>query len=570
MNPAQLLIHFDRISEAPNAIPRLRRFIRDLAVRGKLVEQDPKDESASELLKRIHAEKVRLVKNASIRKQEPTPQVEIEDQPFDLPTNWQWVRFGAIADFSAGRTPSRHDFSFWNTGDYPWVSIADMRDGGVVVTTKETVSPKAKNQVFRSEPVPVGTLIMSFKLTIGKISRLGVPAFHNEAIISIHPHLPAMDDYFFEVLPQLSRQGDTKDAIKGATLNRDSIANILLPLPPLAEQQRIIAKVDELMALCDRLEASQAERESQRDRLAAASLNRLNNGTDLDAFRDHAHFYFNHLPRLTMRPEHIQKLRQTILNLAVHGKLVPQDPNDESASELLKRIELTRGRLLAERKIPKPKDLPALEDIELPFSAPAGWEWTFLGKLCFQVSDGPHYSPQYVSPDSGVPFLSTRNVRADRFDLNDLKYVSKEDHERFCKRIRPEQGDILYTKGGTTGIARVNDLDFEFSVWVHLAVLRVAKEFLAPQYVALALNSALCYDQSQAYTQGISNFDLGLTRMIKIVIPFPPLAEQQHIVAKVDELMALCDRLEAQLTITQTESGRLLEAVLHEALAPAM
>jgi type I restriction enzyme, S subunit len=189
-----------------------------------------------------------------------------------------------------------------------------------------------------------------------------------------------------------------------------------------------------------------------------------------------------------------------------------------------------------------------------------------LGKLCYQVSDGPHHSPRYVTSETGVPFLSTRNVRADRFDLSDLKYVSKEDHERFCQRIRPEPEDILYTKGGTTGIARVNDLDFEFSVWVHVAVLRIAKKFLVPRYVAMALNSPLCYDQSQAYTQGISNYDLGLTRMIKILMPLPPLAEQHRIVAKVDELMALCDRLETQLTTTQTESRRLLEAVLHEAL----
>ena len=158
-------------------------------------------------------------------------------------------------------------------------------------------------------------------------------------------------------------------------------------------------------------------------------------------------------------------------------------------------------------------------------------------------------------------------MRADRFDLSDLKYVSREDHERFCQRIRPERDDILYTKGGTTGIARVNDLDFEFSVWVHVAVLRIAKQFLVPRYVAMALNSSLCYQQSQAYTQGISNYDLGLTRMIKILMPLPPLAEQHRIIAKVYELIALCDHLEAQLTTTQAESCSLLEAVLHEALS---
>ena len=187
-----------------------------------------------------------------------------------------------------------------------------------------------------------------------------------------------------------------------------------------------------------------------------------------------------------------------------------------------------------------------------------------LGMLCYQVSDGPHFSPSYVSKDEGVPFLSTRNVRLGGFDLTDLKYVSKKDHEEFCKRIRLEKGDIIYTKGGTTGIARVNDLDFEFSVWVHLAVLRVAKEFLEPRYIELALNSPLCYEQSQAYTQGISNFDLGLTRMIKIVMPLPPLAEQHRIVAKVDALMALCDALESQLKARAGVQGRLAGAVVME------
>ena len=193
-----------------------------------------------------------------------------------------------------------------------------------------------------------------------------------------------------------------------------------------------------------------------------------------------------------------------------------------------------------------------------------------LGDLCYQVSDGPHFSPQYVSPGHGVPFLSTRNIRPGGFDLDTVKYISRADHDDFCKRIRPQKGDIIYTKGGTTGIAKVNDLDFEFSVWVHLAVLRIEKERLYPRYVELALNSPHCYAQSQSYTQGTSNFDLGLTRMIKITLPLPPLAEQHRIVAKVDALMALCDRLEAGLNSAAASRRRLLVALLAEALAPAV
>jgi type I restriction enzyme S subunit len=148
-----------------------------------------------------------------------------------------------------------------------------------------------------------------------------------------------------------------------------------------------------------------------------------------------------------------------------------------------------------------------------------------------------------------------------------VKYVSQADHEEFSKKIRPERGDILYTKGGTTGIAKVNDLPFEFSVWVHVAVLRIDKTRLEPRYIELALNSPHCYAQSQNYTQGISNFDLGLTRLVKITVPLPPLAEQRRIVARVDELMALCDQLESALTARDEARSRLLDALIAEALA---
>ena len=141
------------------------------------------------------------------------------------------------------------------------------------------------------------------------------------------------------------------------SVSRQQIDDIPVPLPPLAEQHRIVAKVDELMALCDRLEAAQTERESRRDKLAAASLHRLNNGANADEFREHARFHLRHLPRLTTRPEHIQQLRQTILNLAVRGQLVPQDPNDEPASELLKRIQAQKARLIRDGGIKKDKSI---------------------------------------------------------------------------------------------------------------------------------------------------------------------------------------------------------------------
>jgi type I restriction enzyme S subunit len=173
----RLLTLYDQVAKAEDAIPRLRRFVLDLAVRGKLVEQDLTDEPAAELLKRIANEKARLVKAGEIRQREDLAEVAEDQHPYVLPKSWTWVRLAHVADFLAGRTPARNEPSFWNTGDYPWVSIADMQDGATLDETKESVSELAAQKVFGAPPSRAGTMIMSFKLTIGKIARLGIDAY---------------------------------------------------------------------------------------------------------------------------------------------------------------------------------------------------------------------------------------------------------------------------------------------------------------------------------------------------------------------------------------------------------
>ena len=409
MNADRLLAYYERIADAPDAIVRFRRFILDLAVRGKLVEQEPNDEPASELLKRIATKKARLVKTRKTKSRDVLNGVNSDEFPFGIPAAWCWVRFGNIADYSAGRTPSRNEPSFWNSGDRAWVSIADMKDGETLTSTKETVTKKAARQVFGAEPEQVGTIIMSFKLTIGKIARLGIPAYHNEAIISIRPYVSDLDSHLFKVLPIFARQGNTKGAIKGATLNRKSISNILIPLPPLAEQHRIVAKVDKLMALCDRLEVARAEREATRDRLATASLARLNApAPDPTVFQGHAAFVLENFAPLTTRLDQIKALRQTILNLAVRGKLADQDPNDEPVSELLDRRRIAVSRAG-------------------PFELPTSWAWVNVGAVAVarlgKMLD--------KAKNKGTPrrYLRNVNVRWFDFDLSDLREMRFEDSE---------------------------------------------------------------------------------------------------------------------------------------------
>jgi type I restriction enzyme S subunit len=568
MNAERLLAHYHEIADAPDAIARLRRFILDLAIRGKLVPQEAGDEPASELLKRIGREKALLVKAGEIGDKPSLPAVVNADMPFSIPSTWEWVRFANIVDFSAGRTPSRNDTSFWNTGDHAWVSIADMEDGQILTATKETVSDKARERVFGAEPEAPGTILMSFKLTIGKIARLGVPAFHNEAIISIRPHVAELDAYLFKILPQFARQGDTKGAIKGATLNRDSISNILFPLPPLDEQHRIVAKVDELMALCDQLEAAQGTREAVRNQLAAASLARLN-APDPETFQDDARFALDALPALTTRPDQISQFRQTIFDLAVRGKLVPQDASDEPISAALQSAMARRAALVKAKKV-RAKKLDGFDKLEADTGLPSSWVVERLGNLVDPrntISYGVLVPGEEV-PD-GIPFVRVQDLALSGHPARPNKTISSEIEKAYA-RTRLRGGEILVCVVGAT----IGKLGIVPRSWAGANIARaVARILPIPEILREYLLIVMRGEPVQAYftatTRTLAQPTLNVGLIEQTPIPLPPLAEQHRIVAKVDELMALCDRLEASLTATAATRRRLLDALLAEAFAPA-
>ena len=233
----------------------LKNSILQLAIEGKLVPQDPTDEPASVLYEQIQTEKNRLIKEGKIKAPKKNGRINPAEPPFEIPASWIWVKLGEIADFPMGKTPSRNNIEYWGK-DYPWVSIADLIDGSEINHTKEMISDKACTEVFKKRISSKGTLLMSFKLTIGKTSILGMDAFHNEAIISVIPYLDTsriMTNYLFKILSYLTTfTTDAKEAIKGKTLNSTSLYNILIPLPPLSEQNRIVDKIEELEPLVDR------------------------------------------------------------------------------------------------------------------------------------------------------------------------------------------------------------------------------------------------------------------------------------------------------------------------------
>ena len=559
MSPERLLAQFDCTVDAPNAVPRLRRFVLDLAVRGKLVEQDPADEPAVELLKRVATEKSQLYKDGKIRKPKPIS-VDI-DTHYKIPSSWGLVPLTAIlVKHLGGGTPSKNNKDYWN-GSIPWASVKDVGKSKYLDRTIDYIT-EAGLENSSSNLIEPGNLVVVTRMGLGKISINRISVCINQDLRAlILSDLISVDyAYNFFLTHDFVGSGLT---VKGIKLNE--LLSIPFPLPPIAEQRRIVAKVDELMVLIDRLEQTRKVRADTRDRLTKASYARLS-GSDADdvTFRSNARFAVKVLPAVTARADQVKRLRRAILDLAVRGKLVDQDPDDEPASYLLKRIALEKEELVQNRKIRMKKLLPPIKRVDEPFSVPRKWEWCLLGNLFHLVTDGAHHTPRYI--DKGVPFLSVKDVSSGSINFTNVRYISESQHAELCRRCRPEKGDILLTKVGTTGIAVPIKTKKAFSIFVSLALLKFSTANLSRDYLCYLINSPLVRQQSKDGTQGVGNQNLVLRLINGFALPIPPLDEQSRIATKVDELMALCDNLEAALTTGDNARRSLLDALVNEAL----
>ena len=570
MNAAQVIDHFDRICNAPDAIPRLRRFILDLAVRGRLVEQDPNDEPAFELLKRFQAEKARLVKEGKIKDPRILDHSD-DDGPFRLPSLWTWCRLSEVGTIVGGGTPPSADWdNFTSAGSgIAWLTPADLGK-----QTNLYVSHGARDlipQGLRSSSatlMPKGSVLFTSRAPIGYTAIAANEVSTNQGFKSVVPYILACNLYIAVYFRAFGKWIDGRAS--GTTFREVSgkiVASLPFPLAPIAEQHRIVAKVDQLMALCDRLESAQRERESRRGKLAVASLHRLNNGADADEFREHARFHIHHLPRLTTRPEHIQQLRQTILNLAVRGKLVSQDPSDETASELLKRIHADKHHLMKKGTNPQ-KKLTSIMGRFL-FAPPETWELVSFGNVCNQVTSGSRGWAEFCS-NTGPKFIRAQNIRFGRLLIDNLACVNPPNKSE-GKRTRVSKGDLLIviTGAGVTNPALVDRDLGEAYVSQHVALIKPAEKGVCRWLLLCLMAPVGGRSELVERAYGAGKPGLNLDNIRSLTIPLPPLAEQHRIVAKVNELMALCDRLEAQLITMQSESRRLLDAVLNEALSEA-
>jgi type I restriction enzyme S subunit len=371
-------------------------------------------------------------------------------------------------------------------------------------------------------------------------------------------------DYLYLYL--LHKTAEIKDAGHGISMvhmTKEKMEGLEVPLPPLAEQHRIVAKVDELMALCDQLEAARQKREQGRERLLASTLQRLNQpAEDPASFRKDASFALQVLPSLTTTSAQIKQLRQTILNLAVRGKLVEQDPEDEPAEELLARfaeakIEIKRATGDARIKVAD----DACPD-SLPMSLPPTWECQSFQNLFLFIDYRGNTPPKTTD---GVPLITAKNVRMGYLDREPREYVSPQTLVAWMTRGLPRLGDLFFTTEAPLGNVCINNIDEPFALAQRVICLQPYSE-ISTRFVMYTLMSSDMQEMIEAQATGLTAKGIKAAKLKPLPIPLPPLAEQRRIVAKVDTLLALCDQLERQLSQADQQRRRLLEAVLAEAL----
>ena len=519
---------------------QLRNSILQEAIEGRLVPQDPNDEPASVLLERIREEKKRLVKEGKLKKKdlEETP-ISEDEKPFEIPESWEWVRLGDAALIARGGSPRPiKEYITEDSNGLNWIKIGDTDKGGKYINScKEKIKPEGLKKTRMVHP---GDFLLTNSMSFGRPYITNIEGCIHDGWLMISPFANTFEQsYLYYVLSSSFARKQFNDKVAGAVvqnLNSDKVADSIIPLPPLAEQKRIVAKIEELLPKVEEYGKAQD------------ALNKLN----------------EELP---------ERLKKSVLQEAIEGRLVPQDPNDEPASILLNRIREEKKRLFKEGKLKK-KDLeetPISED-EKPFKAPNGWEWKRLSDLALDSADGPFGSNlkrEHYTNDKEVRIIQLSNIGEDGWIDRNTKYTTFE-HLKVISRSEAFAGDIIIAKmmpAGRAIICPSNDVKYVLS---SDAVRFDFYKEIERKFLYYAINSKVFLNQVYSEVQGITRVRTSLSKLRTYVLPLPPLAEQKRIVAKIEELLPKVEEYgkaqEALDKLNEELPERLKKSILQEAI----
>ncbi len=547
-------------------IKKLREMILELAVRGKLVPQDPNDEPASELLKRIAAEKAELVKQGKIKKQKPLAKINEDETPFELPESWEWTSLGFLTNYGQCDKAEPEDAKS-NT----WiVELEDIEKETSRLLNRVTFAErpfKSSKNRFSCGDVLYGKL----RPYLNKVLIADDDGVCTTEIIPVRPFNGITSEYLSILLksPDFIRYAnESTHGMNMPRLGTDKAIHALTPLAPVNEQINIVQKVNDLMSLCDQLEQQSLTSLEAHSQLVETLLATLTNSQNAEELAENWTRISQHFDTLFTTEASIDALKQTILQLAVMGKLVPQDPNDEPASELLKRNEQEKAQLMKEGKIKKQKPLPPVSDEEKPFGLPEGWEFIRLGDLTSKMGSGSTpRGGQSAYVTEGIPFLRSQNVWNEGLRLDDVVYIDKNTHSKMDgTKVFP--GDILLNiTGASLGRTLIfPDHIIEANVSQHVTIIRLLLGELAP-FVHLAIKSPLIQNLVWKRQVGMAIEGLSKKTLELFEFPVPPLLEQHRIVTKIDELFIICEQLKSRLRSAQQTQLHLANALTNAALS---
>ena len=543
-----------------HGINRLRELILELAIRGKLTLQDFNDESATILLDKIKKEKKKLISEGEIKKTKQLPEITKEEIPFTLPKGWIFAHLNDLGDWGAGATPLRNKTEYYN-GKIPWFKSGEL-SADYISESEEFVTELALKETSLRYNKPGDVLIAMYGATIGKTSILKVPGTTNQAVCACTPFTGFANTFLLTLLKAYKNRFIEMGA-GGAqpNISREKIIATIIALPPLPEQLRIVAKVDELMALCDKLEQQQMNHIETHLKLVEALLQTLINATNAEELKAAWQHLEPHFDILFTTEESIDLLKQTILQLAVMGKLVPQNPNDEPASELLKKIEAEKKKLIAEGKLKKKKPLPEITEEEKLFELPEGWEWSRLGFISEikggkRLPKGHSFSP-YETP---YIYIQVTNMKNGTIIDNDIKYITEQTKREISNYIISKD-DLYITIAGTIGGVGIVPKYFDGMNLTENAA-KICFYQVDKEWLQKTLSAKYIQEQFTEKTNQLAQPKLALHRIASSCLAVPPLEEQFRIIAKVDELMSLCDQLKERIIATQELKVKLADAVV--------
>lgn len=482
---------------------QLKASILQYAIQGKLVEQRVEEGTGEELYQQIQAEKQRLIQEKKIKKEKPLAEISEDEAPFDIPESWKWVKVGNVGSWSSGATPSRTNPAYYG-GIIPWLKTGDLNDGFIKKIPEFITDWALEKTSVRLNPV--GSVLMAmYGATIGKLGILDISATTNQACCACIPYEGIHNKYLFYYLMSM-RRSYIGMAEGGAqpNISKEKIVNSLIPLPPLAEQKRIVAKIEELLPLIGRYA------------VAYEKLEQFN-----------AKF-----------PEDMKK---SILQYAIQGKLVEQRPEEGTGEELYQQIQAEKQHLIAEKKIKKEKPLPEIAENEIPFDIPESWKWVRLNNIAESIVDCPHSTPKYLDMETEYCTIDTNCIDG-KGDITKWRYVDADTYTARIARLTPQKDDIVYTREGSICRAAILPEGPKVCLGQRVMLIRSANGVF-PQFIRRLLMSPMVIRKLTEQQKGIGAKHVNVSDVCNLILPLPPLAEQERIVAKLEEILPLCERL---------------------------